>query len=211
MAIRGGGPVKVHVSRGLWRRGVSPWPTIAAWLAEAEASEPSDPTAMQLATVGADGRPSVRTVLVRHVDEGSVTFFTNYGSRKSRDMEGRPHVAGVIHHKRLARQIHIEGRAAKALAEVSDAYFGARDRGSQIGAWASRQSAVLPSRDVLKAALAEAESRFAGGPVPRPPFWGGWRIEVDRVELWQGRPSRLHDRDVFERASTGWLYTLRSP
>jgi pyridoxamine 5'-phosphate oxidase len=191
---------------------MSPTDTVRSWLEEARRSEPGDADALQLATAGADGRPSVRTVLVRDVCEDGWTFFTGYGSRKAVQLAEQPWAAGVFCWKTLARQVHVEGPVRRAPDDVSDAYFAHRPRGSQVGAWASRQSHTLASRAALDAAVAEVEARFAGVPVPRPPDWGGFVLQPARIELWQGRPDRLHERTLWERGRDGhWTAGLLWP
>jgi pyridoxamine 5'-phosphate oxidase len=163
-----------------------------------------DPVPVALATVGAGGRPSVRIVLMRHVDERGFVFHTNYGSRKALELAENPNAALCFHWPELEEQIRIEGSVEKLSSAESDDYFNGRPRGSQVGAWASDQSAELPSRDALEARVREVEQRFEGQPIPRPPFWGGYRIVPHRVEFWYGRPDRLHDRIVYVRDGTAW-------
>jgi pyridoxamine 5'-phosphate oxidase len=163
-----------------------------------------DTAPVALATVDANGHPSVRLVLLRGVDHRGFVFHTNYNSRKGRELATSPHAALCFHWVALDEQIRIEGTVERLSAEESDAYFASRPRGSQLGAWASDQSAVLPSRETLEEKYRETERRFDGGSVPRPPFWGGYRLMPHRVEFWYGRPDRLHDRVVYVRDDGRW-------
>lgn len=163
-----------------------------------------DTAPIALATADTHGRPSVRIVLLRGADARGFVFYTNYGSRKAREVTANPRASLCQHWPTLEEQIRIEGTVALADPAESDAYFAGRPRESQIGAWASDQSAELPSRAVLEARLAEIEARFAGRPVPRPPFWGGFRLVPDRLEFWYGRAGRLHDRLLYTRTPSGW-------
>ncbi len=183
---------------------------LAAWLAEAREAV-LQPDVMALATADADGRPSVRMVLLRGVDLRGVTFFTNRDSRKGRELRENPHAAAVVHWWELGRQVRVEGPVEELSEVESRAYWATRPRGSQIAAWASRQSATLSGRDELDARVAEAEARFAEGDVPLPPFWGGYRIVPESVELWQHRDSRLHDRVRYERTADGWRRERLAP
>jgi pyridoxamine 5'-phosphate oxidase len=157
-----------------------------------------------LATADAGGRPSVRMVLLRGADDRGFVFHTNYDSRKARDLTDNPHAALCIHWPSLEEQIRVEGSVERLSDSESDAYFATRPRGSQIGAWVSKQSAVLLSRETLEEEYREAERRFEGNPVPRPPFWGGFRIIPERIEFWFGRPDRLHDRLLYVRQGSDW-------
>ena len=168
-----------------------------AWYAQAKHSEPRVPDAMQVATVDAGGRPTVRTVLLKEHDARGFVFYTNLGSRKASSLHDAPHVAAVFHWKSLERQVVIDGVAEPVGDQDADEYFASRPRGSQLGAWASRQSAPLTDRDELDRRLAEVSTRFGDGPVPRPPFWSGYLVRPTRLELWQGRADRLHERRVF--------------
>jgi pyridoxamine 5'-phosphate oxidase len=157
-----------------------------------------------LATATPEGRPSVRIVLIRHVDECGFVFHTNYNSRKAREIEANPSAALCLYWPTIDEQIRIDGRVTRLGAEESEAYFAERPRGSQLGAWASDQSAVLASRETLERQYREVEQRFAGQAVPRPSFWGGYRLAPDRVEFWYGRPDRLHDRVLYTREGDTW-------
>jgi len=167
---------------------------IRAWMAEADHLDLPNPGAMTLATVDPDGRPSARMVLLKGLDERGAVFHTNRMGRKGRALQANPHATLVFHWDLLLRQVIIEGRATYISDDESDAYFATRPRASQIAAWASRQSEPVNSRAALDAAFAEAEKRFEDADVPRPPHWGGSRVSLDRIEFWQGRPFRLHDR-----------------
>lgn len=157
-----------------------------------------------LATADADGRPSLRIVLVRQVDERGFVFHTNFNSRKGRELVANPHAALCFYWPTLDEQIRAEGSVERLGGEESDAYFVTRPRGSQLGAWASDQSARLATRETLEARYRDVEKRFEGIPVPKPPFWGGFRLRPARVEFWYGRPDRLHDRVLYVRDGDRW-------
>ena len=184
---------------------------VARWYDDAVAAGLVQPDAMQVATVDADGQPSARTVLLKGIDERGLSFFTSYESRKGVQLATNPRCALVLLWKPLERQVNVTGVAERLPAEESDEYFATRPRGSQVGAWASSQSAVIDGRAPLEAALAEVEARYPGD-VPRPPHWGGYVVRPDTVELWKGRRNRLHDRLRYSRTGDGgWRLERLSP
>lgn len=178
---------------------------------KAKTTEPFDATAMTLATVDARGRPVARMVLLKSADARGFTFFTNFRSRKARELEATPYAALCIHWPASLTQARVEGSVARVDDEEADAYFASRPRESQIGAWASRQSEPLASRETLEARVREVEARYPGA-VPRPPFWGGYRLTPDRIELWYAGAHRLHDRFVYTRdEGGGWTIQRQFP
>jgi pyridoxamine 5'-phosphate oxidase len=187
-------------------RNDDPFALFGAWFTEAEASEPNDPNAMALATVAADGMPSVRMVLLKGFDETGFVFFTNLESRKGEQLKANPKAALCFHWKTLQRSVRVEGLVTPVSPAEADAYFATRPRSSRIGAWASKQSRPLASRFDLERRIAEYTARFGLGEVPRPPFWSGFRLAPLRIEFWKNGAFRLHDRLVFTRAdlAEGW-------
>jgi pyridoxamine 5'-phosphate oxidase len=182
------------------------------WLTDAEGLGLLNPHACTLATVAPDDLPPTRTVLLKGLDERGVTIFTNYESRKARALATHPLASLLFYWDKLARQIRVEGRISKASEAESDAYFAGRPRGSQIGAWASPQSEPIASRAELQAMVGKIKAKYEGGDVPRPPFWGGYRLSLDRIEFWQGKTDRLHDRMVYEPdGDGGWTTTRLGP
>jgi pyridoxamine 5'-phosphate oxidase len=191
---------------------LDPLALFARWFEEALAASHIEPTAVALATVAAGGGPAVRMVLLKGFDERGFVFYTNQASRKGRELASCPAAALAIWWDVNERQVRIEGCVEPTSPAESDAYFATRPLGSQLGAWASPQSEAIPNRAALEAAFAEAEKRFAGRPVPRPPHWGGYRLIPEMLEFWQGRPDRLHDRLRYDRTSEGrWTRTRLAP
>jgi pyridoxamine 5'-phosphate oxidase len=191
--------------------GRDPLAVLNTWYDEAVGRADPLPDAMTLATVTAEGRPAARIVLFKGLVRGAVFFVTNYQSRKGRELEHRPHAALVMHYAKAERQVRLEGRVERCSVAESEAYFASRPRGSQLGAWASPQSQPISSRAELEQRTREVEARFAGKPVPRPDSWGGYLVFPERVELWLGRPDRLHDRFEYTRSADGWSVARLAP
>ena len=203
-----------HATVGLRRRNLNPDPIkqFSNWFTAAIEAEIRDVNAMSLATAGRDGKPSVRVVLLKGFDQDGFVFFTNYESDKGKQLEANPHAALAFYWIEQDRQIRISGGVEKTSREESAHYFHARPLGSQLGAWASRQSEVLDGRRVLDARFAEMSERYADGPVPLPPHWGGYRLKPETIEFWQGRPNRLHDRFRYTRQAGGsWSIDRLAP
>jgi pyridoxamine 5'-phosphate oxidase len=188
---------------------LNPFERFASWYAEAVKAIPEDPNAMVLSTVGPGGRPSARVVLLKGFDARGFVFYTNLESRKGRELGAHPAASLTFHFRPLGRQVRVEGLVEKVSPEEADAYFATRPRGSQIGAWASAQSAPLPSRAALEARVAQVEAQYRGKPIPRPPHWSGYRLVPDQIEFWVGRENRLHEREVFVRGAPDAPWTVQ--
>lgn len=189
----------------------TPFPTFERWSAEAMENEPSDPLATALASVDGAGRPSVRMVLIKAWGAEGFTFYTNFESRKGRQLLGNPNAAMCLHWKSIGKQVRIEGSVAQVPDDVADAYFASRDRGSRIGAWASRQSRPLESAHALEKAVAVKTAEFGIGEVPRPDYWSGFLLTPRAIEFWDQGKFRLHRRLRYERAGNGWTATALYP
>ncbi|MEX0900465.1 MAG: pyridoxamine 5'-phosphate oxidase [Gammaproteobacteria bacterium] len=188
----------------------NPFELFDRWCEDARAHEKHELTAMTLATADVTGRPAARIVLLKHYDLDGLVFYTNLGSRKSADLAANPQAALLFWLPVLERQIRIEGRVARVADDEADAYFAGRPRASQLGAWASLQSTPLESRAMMEERLAGFTAQFAGGPVPRPAYWGGWRLAPDRFEFWHEREARLHDRIIYSY-DNGWKHARQYP
>src|SRR5687768_920746 len=181
------------------------------WFGEALKSELLDTNAMTLATASRDGGPSARIVLLKGFDEAGFVFFTNYESAKARDLDGNPRACLLLFWAALERQVRVTGRVSKTSAQESETYFQSRPFESQIGAWASAQSRTLRDRASLETRYAELAYKYAGGPIPLPPFWGGYRVAPETIEFWQGRKSRLHDRLLYTKNAGAWVRSRLAP
>lgn len=190
---------------------VDPIALFSEWFAAASAAEPNDPDAMALATVGADGAPDVRMVLLKGVDARGFVFYTNMESSKGGQLAANPRAALCFHWKSVNRQIRVRGKVERVSDEEADAYFATRPKTSRIGAWASQQSRPLESRFALEKAVAAYTARYALGEIPRPAYWSGYRIVPEAIEFWEQRPFRLHERRLFTRDGAGWKETRLYP
>jgi pyridoxamine 5'-phosphate oxidase len=188
-----------------------PFRQFEKWFQEAEAAKIHEPNAMTLTTATRSGKPSARTVLLKGLDGRGFVFYSNYESRKGRELEANPQAALVFPWLLLERQVIVEGTVARIAREESEAYFHSRPRASQLGAWISQQSSIIPGRKLLEDAMKELETKYAGQEVPLPPHWGGWRLAPETVEFWQGRRSRLHDRLRYRRAGQDWAIERLAP
>lgn len=204
---------KEYARSGLNEREVHPDPVeqFGAWFEDARAADLPEPNAMTLATATPDGKPSARVVLLKGFDDRGFVFYTNREGRKARELKSNPRCALVFYWGGLERQVRIEGRATRVPDEESDAYYASRPRGSRLGAWVSEQSRPVEGREELEERLRRLEGEYEGREIPRPPFWGGYRVEPESVEFWQGRENRLHDRLLYRLTGEGWRIERLQP
>jgi pyridoxamine 5'-phosphate oxidase len=204
---------KEYTSAGLDRADLDPDPIVQfhEWFEKVIDADLHEPNAMILATASTDGKPSARTVLLKGYDEQGFVFYTNYEGRKANEIEANPMCALLFYWGELERQVRIEGRASRLSGEESDSYFATRPRESRLGAWASEQSRPVDDRSILEERVRALEAEYEGRVIPRPPFWGGYRVEPDTIEFWQGRENRLHDRIVYHRSERGWKIVRLQP
>jgi len=204
---------KEYTRAGLKEADMDPDPVaqFRVWFEKTIDADLHEPNAMILATATTDGKPSARTVLLKGYDERGFVFYTNYEGRKSDELEVNPMCALLFYWGELERQIRIEGRASRLSGEESDAYFAGRPRGSRLGAWASEQSRPVENRSVLEERVRALEKEYEGREIPRPPFWGGYRVNPHTIEFWQGRENRLHDRLVYHRTGGSWKIERLQP
>ena len=195
------------LKNGDFTESAEPFVLFGAWLEEATHTEPNDPSAMAIATAGADGFPDVRMVLLKGFDPSGFVFYTNLNSAKARELDERPEAALLFHWKSLRRQVRVRGHVEAVTDAEADAYFATRPRLAQIGAWASKQSSPLESRHAFEKAIAQVTARHPIGAIPRPPFWSGFRVTPMSMEFWHDRPFRLHDRIVFVRSPNDKAWT----
>jgi pyridoxamine 5'-phosphate oxidase len=204
---------KEYTSAGLAKADLDPDPIVQfhEWFEKVIDADLHEPNAMILATATSDGKPSARTVLLKGYDERGFVFYTNYEGRKAGELETNSRCAILFYWGELERQVRIEGRASRLSGEESDAYFAGRPRGSRLGAWASEQSRPVEDRTIVEERVRALEAEYEGREIPRPPFWGGYRVEPDTIEFWQGRESRLHDRLVYLREDGAWRIERLQP
>lgn len=204
---------KDYALAGLSERDLArdPFRQFEKWFSEAQAAKIAEPNAMVLTTATRDGKPSARTVLLKALDGRGFVFYSNYESRKGRELEANPRATLLFPWTAMERQVTVEGVVAKVAREESEAYFHSRPRASQLGAWVSAQSTIIADRKVLDQSLKALEQKYAGQEVPVPPHWGGWRLMPETVEFWQGRRNRLHDRLRYRREKDGWIIERLAP
>jgi pyridoxamine 5'-phosphate oxidase len=204
---------KEYTRAGLDKADVDPDPIVQfhEWFGKVTDADLHEPNAMILATASPGGKPSARTVLLKGYDERGFVFYTNYEGRKANEIEANPMCALLFYWGELERQVRIEGHASRLSGEESDSYFAGRPRGSRLGAWASEQSRPVEDRSVLEERVRALEAEYEGREIPRPPFWGGYRVEPEEIEFWQGRENRLHDRLVYRREHGAWRIERLQP